>query len=122
MDAQKRRGVIAAIKATALRVAASRRVGSSDSSTEALISSLNSSNLNSHLEDVEAVPTLHSPFVPTPESVVATFLSSLEAGDTVLDIGCGDGRVCIAAVLAGHLVHISHALWQSAYACILTAA
>jgi len=44
-----------------------------------------------------AVANCFSPFVPTPASRVQAFakLSRLSPKDVVLDIGCGDGRVCI---------------------------
>jgi SAM-dependent methyltransferase len=40
------------------------------------------------------------PFVPTNEKVVAAMLKLAEVkeGDTVYDLGCGDGRIVIAAV------------------------
>ena len=41
-----------------------------------------------------------APYVPTPISVVRTMLEITEAGpgDTVVDLGCGDGRILIMAV------------------------
>jgi 2-polyprenyl-3-methyl-5-hydroxy-6-metoxy-1,4-benzoquinol methylase len=46
-----------------------------------------------------AVSNCLSPYVPSQAERIATFLSfaGLEADDFLLDIGCGDGRVCIAA-------------------------
>ena len=40
------------------------------------------------------------PFVPTNEKVVAAMLklAAVKEGDTVYDLGCGDGRIVIAAV------------------------
>lgn len=41
-----------------------------------------------------------APYVPTPMGVVRTMLEMAEAGpgDTVIDLGCGDGRILIMAV------------------------
>ena len=41
-----------------------------------------------------------APYVPTPMSVVRSMLELIEAGpeDTVIDLGCGDGRILIMAV------------------------
>ena len=41
-----------------------------------------------------------APYVPTPMSVVRSMLELIEAGpgDTVVDLGCGDGRILIMAV------------------------
>jgi ribosomal protein L11 methylase PrmA len=41
-----------------------------------------------------------APYVPTPMSVVRSMLELVEAGpsDTVVDLGCGDGRILIMAV------------------------
>lgn len=51
------------------------------------------------LPEVEPPPELDVPYVPTPETVVETMLSIAEVGpgDTVFDLGCGDGRIVIAA-------------------------
>lgn len=45
-------------------------------------------------------PKLDVPYVPTPEKVVAAMLklADVKDGDTVYDLGCGDGRIPIAAV------------------------
>lgn len=41
-----------------------------------------------------------APYVPTPMGVVRTMLELVEAGpgDTVIDLGCGDGRILVMAV------------------------
>ncbi len=43
------------------------------------------------------------PYVPTPEEVVAEMLklANVSKGDVVYDLGCGDGRIIIAAAKAG---------------------
>lgn len=45
-------------------------------------------------------PEIVVPFVPTNEKVVAAMLNlaAVKEGDTVYDLGCGDGRIAIAAV------------------------
>ena len=45
-------------------------------------------------------PDIVVPFVPTNEKVVAAMLklANVKEGDTVYDLGCGDGRITIAAV------------------------
>jgi SAM-dependent methyltransferase len=45
-------------------------------------------------------PDIVVPFVPTNEKVVAAMLklANVKDGDTVYDLGCGDGRITIAAV------------------------
>ena len=49
-------------------------------------------------------PKLDVPYVPTPEKVVAAMLklADVKDGDTVYDLGCGDGRIPIAAVRDFH--------------------
>lgn len=44
-------------------------------------------------------PDILAPFVPTPHDVVDRMLSLAEvtAADTVYDLGCGDGRIIVAA-------------------------
>ena len=53
--------------------------------------------LNAHAQDA---PNLDVPYVPTPDRVVARMLemADVKAGDTVIDLGSGDGRIAIAAV------------------------
>jgi len=50
-----------------------------------------------HAQDA---PELDVPYVPTPDRVVARMLemANVKAGDTVIDLGSGDGRIAIAAV------------------------
>jgi cyclopropane fatty-acyl-phospholipid synthase-like methyltransferase len=50
--------------------------------------------------DDKKEPEIIVPFVPTDEKVVAAMLkmASVKEGDTVYDLGCGDGRIVIAAV------------------------
>ena len=45
-------------------------------------------------------PKLDVPYVPTPDKVVAAMLklAAVKDTDTVYDLGCGDGRIPIAAV------------------------
>ena len=49
--------------------------------------------------DAGSTPALDVPFVPTPMPVVQRMLAMAEvrAGDLVYDLGCGDGRIVIAA-------------------------
>ena len=48
----------------------------------------------------KAKPEIEVPYVPTPEKVVTEMLklAAVKAGDTVYDLGCGDGRIVITAV------------------------
>ncbi len=48
-------------------------------------------------------PSLDVPYVPTPPEVVEKMLQMAEvkAGDYVIDLGCGDGRIAIAAAKRG---------------------
>lgn len=50
-----------------------------------------------HAQDA---PELDVPYVPTPDRVVARMLemADVKAGDNVIDLGSGDGRIAIAAV------------------------
>jgi SAM-dependent methyltransferase len=50
-----------------------------------------------------AQPNLDVPYVPTPEPVVEAMIemAGVKAGDVVYDLGCGDGRVVIAAAKKG---------------------
>jgi SAM-dependent methyltransferase len=45
-------------------------------------------------------PEIKVPYVPTPEKVVQAMLklADVKEGNTVYDLGCGDGRIVIAAV------------------------
>jgi 2-polyprenyl-3-methyl-5-hydroxy-6-metoxy-1,4-benzoquinol methylase len=49
-----------------------------------------------------AIDNCWSPYVPSKAERIAAFLSfaELTPPDVLLDIGCGDGRVCIAAAVA----------------------
>jgi ubiquinone/menaquinone biosynthesis C-methylase UbiE len=51
-------------------------------------------------EDKKEDPEIKVPFVPTHEKVVAAMLklAAVKDGDTVYDLGCGDGRIVITAV------------------------
>jgi ubiquinone/menaquinone biosynthesis C-methylase UbiE len=51
-------------------------------------------------QDRKKEPDIIVPFVPTHEKVVAAMLklAAVKEGDTVYDLGCGDGRIVIAAV------------------------
>jgi cyclopropane fatty-acyl-phospholipid synthase-like methyltransferase len=51
-------------------------------------------------KDDKKDPEIIVPFVPTDEKVVAAMLklAAVKEGDTVYDLGCGDGRIVIAAV------------------------
>lgn len=51
-------------------------------------------------KDKAAEPEIKVPFVPTNEKVVAAMLklADVKKGDVVYDLGCGDGRIVIAAV------------------------
>ncbi|MCQ4297019.1 50S ribosomal protein L11 methyltransferase [Pseudomonas stutzeri] len=48
----------------------------------------------------QVAPELDVPYVPTPDRVVARMLemADVKSGDTVIDLGSGDGRIAIAAV------------------------
>jgi SAM-dependent methyltransferase len=50
-----------------------------------------------------AAPASDVPYVPTPPRVVAAMIRMAEVGkgDVVYDLGCGDGRIVIAALKAG---------------------
>jgi SAM-dependent methyltransferase len=51
-------------------------------------------------DDKKEEPKIIVPFVPTHPKVVAAMLqlAAVKEGDTVYDLGCGDGRIVIAAV------------------------
>src|SRR5687768_13397031 len=50
-----------------------------------------------------AEPTLDAPFVPTPHSLVERLLdlAAVTASDYLIDLGCGDGRIAVAAARRG---------------------
>lgn len=50
-----------------------------------------------------AAPDLEVPFVPTPHSLVRKMLdlAGVGAADYLIDLGCGDGRIAVAAALRG---------------------
>ena len=50
-----------------------------------------------------AAPGLEVPFVPTPHALVQRMLDLAEVGasDYLIDLGCGDGRIAVAAALRG---------------------
>jgi len=51
-------------------------------------------------KDDKKDPEIIVPFVPTDEKVVAAMLklAAVKEGDTVYDLGCGDGRIVITAI------------------------
>jgi SAM-dependent methyltransferase len=51
-------------------------------------------------QDKKIDPEIRVPYVPTHEKVVNAMLklASVKEGETVYDLGCGDGRIVIAAV------------------------
>mmetsp|Transcript_65628 Transcript_65628/g.148105 ORF Transcript_65628/g.148105 Transcript_65628/m.148105 type:complete len:234 (+) Transcript_65628:245-946(+) len=56
-------------------------------------------------EEAASRPAVLSPFLPSQAATIATFLAMFDCEplgpeDVLLDIGCGDGRVLVAAVLA----------------------
>ena len=61
--------------------------------------------LAAFLLTIAALPSAQSlaPYVPTPDDVVERMLALAEVnrGDTVYDLGCGDGRIPIAAARRG---------------------
>jgi len=50
-----------------------------------------------------AAPELEIPFVPTPHTLVQKMLdlAHVTASDYLIDLGCGDGRIAVAAALRG---------------------
>jgi SAM-dependent methyltransferase len=50
-----------------------------------------------------AAPELEIPFVPTPHELVQKMLdlATVGAADYLIDLGCGDGRIAVAAALRG---------------------
>jgi SAM-dependent methyltransferase len=52
---------------------------------------------------VRAEPDLEVPFVPTPHALVQRMLDLAEVGasDYLIDLGCGDGRIAVAAAQRG---------------------
>ncbi len=57
-------------------------------------------SLDSHAPVLAQTPTL-APYVPTPDDVVDRMLAfaNVTKNDVVYDLGCGDGRIVIAAAL-----------------------
>ena len=51
-------------------------------------------------DDKKTEPEIKVPYVPTNEKVVAAMLklAAVKEGETVYDLGCGDGRIVITAV------------------------
>jgi SAM-dependent methyltransferase len=51
-------------------------------------------------QDKQIDPEIRVPYVPTHEKVVTAMLklANVKEGDTVYDLGCGDGRIVITAV------------------------
>ncbi len=51
-------------------------------------------------EDKPVGPEIKIPYLPTPQKVVAAMLklAAVKEGETVYDLGCGDGRIVISAV------------------------
>jgi SAM-dependent methyltransferase len=51
----------------------------------------------------QAPASLDVPFVPTPNDVVSSMLrlANVRSGDIVYDLGCGDGRIVVAAARRG---------------------
>ncbi len=65
----------------------------------ALLLSLGSTAVFAQPEQEKKAPEKLAPFVPSPEAVVEKMLkvAEVKAGDTVYDLGCGDGRIIIMA-------------------------
>jgi tRNA G46 methylase TrmB len=69
-----------------------------------------------------------SPYVPTKSERIAAFVSwvglkgetSNSTGDILLDIGCGDGRVCIsAAKLSGEFEYLNNGILMFVILCLV---
>jgi SAM-dependent methyltransferase len=58
------------------------------------------SPLTAPAQDDKKEPEIVVPFVPTNEKVVSAMLklADVKEGDTVYDLGCGDGRIVISAI------------------------
>jgi precorrin-6B methylase 2 len=56
-------------------------------------------NFYSHAQQSQTRPTLDVPYVPTRPAVVDGMLklANLKTGDVLYDLGCGDGRIVVAA-------------------------
>jgi precorrin-6B methylase 2 len=54
-------------------------------------------------QDIKAPERLDVPYVPTPQAVVDGMLDLAKVGkdDTLIDLGCGDGRIVIGAARRG---------------------
>ena len=60
-----------------------------------------------------------SPYVPSNSFQIKTMTKYIKQGDVIADMGCGDGRVLIAAVAKGareaHGWEIEPAVWMKAW-------
>src|SRR3954467_9010056 len=60
-------------------------------------------------------PELDIPFVPTPHALVEAMLdlARVGPGDYLIDLGCGDGRIAIAAARPGAPAPAAPGRWES---------